>query len=326
MNEQPPIIKIVKKGGHGGHHGGAWKVAYADFVTAMMAFFLVMWILGMSQATRAAIAHYFRDPYGVLKVEYRSKSLNDMPTSAPPPHKVQEDPRHEKRNEKHDEERQKFAKTKEALEQQLDKHPEFKKLENQISIEITKEGLRIELRENPQSPFFQSGSATMKLETNSLLRVIATELKKLPNHVQVEGHTDSVKYPTGDTGYSNWELSSDRANSARRAMVGILRPEQVKEVRGYADTRLKDKEHPNSASNRRVSILMTYQYGDSVPSQEVGTADKLNVIQPKVRQDFRPFPTPNASGHSEEPGQKEKSSSPAPVKKAEHTIEHSDGH
>jgi chemotaxis protein MotB len=251
-----PVIIVKKKKGHGhGHHGGAWKVAYADFVTAMMAFFLVLWIVGQSKAVKAGVAGYFRNP-GVLENERSNGILpgGDEGVSENAPPKLDADTGDGASG--NAEERAMLQKKAEALKALLARTPEFKDLQKQIEIQLTKEGLRIELIESSEALFFDTGSASLKAETVRLLAVIAKELGALKNSVIIEGHTDSRRYSTSGV-YTNWELSADRANAARRAMEeNGLYPRQVSEVRGYADTRLRVPANPLDAQNRRVSIIV----------------------------------------------------------------------
>jgi chemotaxis protein MotB len=250
MKDQPVII--VKKGGHGkhGHHGGAWKVAYADFVTAMMAFFLVMWIVGQSNPMKAGVAGYFRDP-GVFE-RGTGGSAGIMPgapkgITAPTPTPNDTD----------------IAVAKEVLEQAaqrlreaIEQLPDFSKIKDRVEIEVTPEGLRIELIDTANDSFFKVGSAALHEDSKLLLGVIAGELGKIHNRVAVEGHTDGRAFE-GRGGYGNWELSADRANSARRAMTESgLRPDQVDTVRGYADRRPRIADDPLDARNRRISIIV----------------------------------------------------------------------
>ena len=234
----------------GGHHGGAWKVAYADFVTAMMAFFLVMWIVGQSNPMKAGVAGYFRDP-GVFE-RGTGGSAGIMPgapkgITAPTPTPTDTD----------------IAVAKEVLEQAaqrlreaIEQLPDFSKIKDRVDIEVTSEGLRIELIDTANDSFFQVGSAALHDDSKLLLGVIAGELGKIPNRVAVEGHTDGRAFE-GRGGYGNWELSADRANSARRAMTGSgLRPDQVDTVRGYADRRPRIADDPLDARNRRISIVV----------------------------------------------------------------------
>jgi chemotaxis protein MotB len=259
-------IRIVKKkgGGHG-HHGGAWKVAYADFVTAMMAFFMVMWLIGMDAKTRHAIAAYFRDPVGFMQaVRAKSEAVFTINESVPPGGKNTPNmPRAAKDGKtalKKDRqtERKELEEFKKYVETALSNIPELSRLKEHVKIEFVKEGLRIELLEGKEPVFFQTGSATVTSAARQLLRIIAEKVGKLDNRVIVEGHTDAQPYRYGG-GYSNWELSADRANAARRVLEGAgLWKGQVAEVRGYADTRLRNPQDPFHFSNRRVSLLIPY--------------------------------------------------------------------
>lgn len=291
MNEERPVIKIVKKKGHSGHHGGAWKVAYADFVTAMMAFFLVMWILGLNQDTREAIAAYFRDPTGVMKMlrggpsalGVMSSSSDNKPAVLPSLQHIMEGGQMEKKH---------FQEAKQSLEKMISGLPEWKQLRSYIEIKLTPEGLRIELMEGPESLFFETGSAKLKPATGRLLRLMARELRKLDNPVILEGHTDAHPYAGGNLGYSNWELSADRANSARRAIAPALRPNQMSEVRGYADTHPRHS-NPYHFSNRRISILVPYTRQKPPSTKTSAEAIKQPSIRP-TPPDIKPMP---ASGN-----------------------------
>jgi chemotaxis protein MotB len=229
-----PIIIIKKKGGHGGAHGGAWKVAYADFVTAMMALFIVLWLLNSSQKIQEAVGGYFRDPTGTAKL-----TGSEMP-SAEENFVITKDNMEE---------------LKEQLEKTIREVPSFDKLKNNIDMTVTNEGLRIELTESATGTFFDSGSAKISGDGSDLLIALAAELGKLPNTLAMEGHTDSKQYP-GASNYGNWELSSDRANAARRLMTQHgIRQDQV---RGFADQRLRKKDAPLDPSNRRISLIVQY--------------------------------------------------------------------
>ncbi|HUB51469.1 MAG TPA: flagellar motor protein MotB [Terracidiphilus sp.] len=230
-----PIIVIKKHGGHGGHHGGAWKVAYADFVTAMMALFIVLWLMSQSEEVKKAVAGYFQDPKGTASLLGTTMSGNGVAVTT------------------HDEA---LEKLKERLEQEIKAKKELEKLSKQIEITITPEGLRIELLEGKDGTFYESGSARLSANGQELLALLAGELKTLPNDLLIEGHTDATQYST-DANYSNWELSADRANSARRLMQQDgVRSNQVTQVRGYADQLLRVKNNPYDPSNRRISILV----------------------------------------------------------------------
>lgn len=259
-------IRIVKKkgGGHG-HHGGAWKVAYADFVTAMMAFFMVMWLIGMDAKTRHAIAAYFRDPVGFMQaVRAKSEAVFTINESVPPGGKntpnmprAAKDGKTALKKDRQTEHKE-LEEFKKYVETALSNIPELSRLKEHVKIEFVKEGLRIELLEGKEPVFFQTGSATVTPAARQLLRIIAEKVGKLDNRVIVEGHTDAQPYRYGG-GYSNWELSADRANASRRVLEGAgLWKGQVAEVRGYADTRLRNPQDPFHFSNRRVSLLIPY--------------------------------------------------------------------
>jgi chemotaxis protein MotB len=240
-----PVIVVKKKAGHAGHHGGAWKVAYADFVTAMMAFFLVMWLVNQSKPVKAAIGGYFRDP-AAFDASGGRGVLPGGDTVNPP--KLQT-PTAEQ------EERKRLEAAVMHIREGLDKDA-FASLRDQVEFTITPEGLRIDLMDKDDSMFFDSGSASLHGETEHILGVIAHELGSLDHQVDVEGHTDSRGYTATDK-YSNWELSADRANAARRVMERAgLRPSQVTSVRGLADRQLRFPADPLDARNRRVSILV----------------------------------------------------------------------
>lgn len=247
--ETPIIIKKVHKG-HG-HHGGAWKVAYADFVTAMMALFIVLWILGQEEKVIQSVAGYFKDPVGFSeKMRSIIEGKSDLPSIV--------DSAFIKKKLREEEQKQLESMGNEILDQ-LKNTPEFENLADQVKIEIAKEGLRIEMIDSANDIFFEVGTASLKPEAVKLLEKISINLQKLPNKLVIEGHTDSRPYSGEGRGYSNFELSSERANAARRVLVlSGLPTGRFDEVRGYADTRLLDKNDPFSVVNRRISIVIKY--------------------------------------------------------------------
>jgi len=248
-SDQPIIIKKVIQGGHG-HHGGAWKVAYADFVTAMMALFIVLWILGQDDSIKANISHYFNDPIGFAGG--KGPSVIDGKGNKIIAPKILTD------LEQKDIERQRLEKMGENLISNL-KQEDFQDLIDQIDIEVTDEGLRIEIMESNNDAFFEVGTASLKKSALDMLTVIGKQMAKMENKIVVEGHTDSRPFPNGHRGYSNYELSSDRANSARRALIESgLESNQIDEIRGYADNRLRDSSNPFDVVNRRISIIVKY--------------------------------------------------------------------
>ena len=237
MDKTRPIIILKKKGGHGGHHGGAWKVAYADFVTAMMALFIVLWLLSSSKEVQVAVGGYFRDPTGT------SKELgSDMAGSGENFVLTQDN----------------MPKLKEQLHHAMLQMTDFEKLKSHIDMTVTGEGLRIELSESASGIFFDSGSAKLNADGSLMLVTLAQELGKLPNKLSIEGHTDSKPYAPSAT-YGNWELSTDRANSARRIMqANGIKADQITQVRGFADQRLRKADSPLDPANRRISLIVQY--------------------------------------------------------------------
>jgi chemotaxis protein MotB len=237
MDKTRPIIILKKKGGHGGHHGGAWKVAYADFVTAMMALFIVLWLLNSSKEIQVAVGGYFKDPTGTSK-----KVGSNMVGSG----------------ENFILTRDNMPKLKEQLQSSIKQMTDFEKLKSHIEMTVTAEGLRIELSESAKGTFFDSGSAKLNNDGSEMLITLAQELGNLPNKLSIEGHTDSTPYAPSAT-YGNWELSSDRANAARRVMqANGIRADQVTQVRGFADQRLRKPDSPLDPSNRRISLIVQY--------------------------------------------------------------------
>jgi chemotaxis protein MotB len=245
MGKAQPIIVIKKKVGHGGHHGGAWKVAYADFVTAMMSLFIVLWLMNSSEKIKKAVAGYFNDPKGTSTLMGTMMSGTGETVTAAQSTSMEL--------------------LKQRIEQGIAARKDLEKLSKQIEITITPEGLRIELLEDKNGTFYEIGSARLSKTGQELLALLAGELKKLPNALLIEGHTDASPYST-DATYTNWELSADRANSARRLMQQDgVRYDQVTQVRGYADQMLRVKANPFDPSNRRISILVKNDAG-SVPA------------------------------------------------------------
>ena len=253
----PPIIIIKKKGGHGGHHGGAWKVAYADFVTAMMALFIVLWLTNTSKPIQVAISGYFKDPSGTGK---QTGSSLDGSKDSGSSLAVSKDTGNSLAGsgENFQLTKDNMGKLKAQLQRSIRSITDLDKLKKNIEMTVTQEGLRIELLESAGGTFFDSGSATLNQSGRVLITLLAVELQKVPNHVSVEGHTDAKPY-SGKSSYSNWELSADRANAARRLMQQAgLRGDQVSQVRGFADQRLRTSKDPLDPSNRRVSIIVQY--------------------------------------------------------------------
>ena len=269
---QPIIVKKIKKGGHG-HHGGAWKIAYADFVTAMMAFFLLMWLLGSTtEGDKKGIADYFNSPLKVAmfggsgsgdsssiikgggadlsrsggqikqgEVEARKRTLN-----------LQALKTEQKRAEL-----AKLQAIKEKVEEVLASNPKLAAMKSQIRLDMTADGLRIQIVDELNRAMFDSGSAVVQPYMRDLLREIGSVLAEVPNRLTLEGHTDAQRFAAGDRGYGNWELSSDRANASRRELVmGGLPDEHVLRVQGLASSQPFEPNDPASPANRRISIFV----------------------------------------------------------------------
>lgn len=239
-----PIIVVKKKGGHGGHHGGAWKVAYADFVTAMMAFFLVMWLVNQSDQIKAAVAGYFNDP--AASGQMKGKGILQG-SSAP---KIPE-PQSEKQRELN-----LLRAAAQNIKTLMEQNADLDNLRNQVEMTITSRGLKIQLIDKDEKmAFFELGSARLNPEAEKIIGIIGHELAKLPNNIVIEGHTDSRQYSTQH--YTNWELSAERANAARYTLMknGVTR-EQVFGIEGYGDRFPKIVDDPMDERNRRVAILV----------------------------------------------------------------------
>lgn len=254
-SELPPVIvvrKVIKKG-HGGHHGGSWKVAYADFMTSMLALFIVLWVIGQNEKVRQAVAEYFQNPdLSPKEISLRMEAAEQALKQREMMEKVQVSPSKEA-----DQRRKAMESLKGKLFKALKGLHTTSGAQKQVTIDTTDEGLRISLVDSPRTPFFDIGGAEPKEHTRKVLAAIGRELKQLPNPLILEGHTDSRQYSSGV--YTNWELSSDRANSTRRQLLGAgVKARQVVEVRGYADTYLKHLGDPYDARNRRVSIIVKY--------------------------------------------------------------------
>jgi chemotaxis protein MotB len=272
-SDKRPIIIVRKKAhAHGGHHGGAWKVAYADFVTAMMAFFMVMWILGMDETVKNSIEGYFSNPIGFKKGYSSGKSPLSSGNS---PGTVKTTPLRLV-NRQQEEEEMKAAG--DGIRTKL-VEAGLKQIGDRVEIVRTSEGLRIELAEGANGhEFFDVASASMTSSMKRTLEIVAQELAPLRNPIIIEGHTDAAQYAGL---YSNWELSADRANAARRILEGAgLNSARVVEVRGMADRELRNPANPLDPSNRRITILLpftTAPTGDSVTV--AGTPPRLPMVR-----------------------------------------------
>ncbi len=269
-HQTPVRIVIKKKRGHGGHHGGAWKVAYADFVTAMMALFIVLWIVGQSASVKQAISAYFKDP-GVFESGRGGNILHGSQGAAPNP------------TSNISAEIEKLKTEAKKLEEAIKTNADLEKFKDKIEITVTKEGLRIELLENSAGLFFDVGSSKPKPDTVKLLKLVGKEIGQLNNKVMIEGYTDARPYVNPD--YTNWELSSDRANMARRILEqnGVGK-DQITQVRGFADRNLKHPDKPLDFANRRVSILVAADIKEkaSVQPAPPAAAPQKESVKPEA--------------------------------------------
>ena len=301
---QPIIIKRVKKGGHG-HHGGAWKIAYADFVTAMMAFFLLMWLLGSTtEGDKKGIADFFNTPLKVALLNSGSGSGDsssiikggggDLSRSSGQVKNGDVEAQRRTINlqalkaEQKRAEAARLAELKDRVEDLLAANPKLAAMQSQIRLDMTRDGLRIQIVDENNRPMFDSGSAVVKPAMRDLLRVIGEVLAEVPNRITLEGHTDATPFSGGERGYSNWELSSDRANASRRELLqGGLPEDRTLRVQGLAASNLFEPEEPLSPANRRISIIVMNREAEdrlfsTDPETEPPPADKQPSISPLV--------------------------------------------
>lgn len=292
---RPIIVKRIKKVA-GGHHGGAWKIAYADFVTAMMAFFLLMWLLGSTaKGNLQGIAEYFQNPLkvamaggdgsgdssSVIKGGGKDLSLRDGQTKKGEIEAVKKTynlQAAEAALAKIDAERLKGLKSK--IEAAIELNPTLKQFKNQLLLDITSEGLRIQMVDEKNRPMFASAKAELQPYTREILREIGLALNEVPNKISLSGHTDAAPYGSGEKGYSNWELSADRANASRRELIyGGMDETKVLRIVGLSSQVLFDKEDPLNPINRRISIIVMNKKAELSASQDGGEVDSGKSIE-----------------------------------------------
>jgi len=266
------VVKRITKGG-GAAHGGAWKIAYADFVTAMMAFFLLMWLLGSTtNGDLQGIADYFRTPLKVALAGGSGSGDSSSVIKGGGKDLTRSDGQVQKTNQPQDRrtinlqaakaelerlENGRLVELKARIDGVIEANAALRTYRRQIVVEITLEGLRVQIIDEQNRPMFDSGSAELKPYTREILRELGRMMNDVPNRISLSGHTDGNPYADGDRGYSNWELSADRANAARRVMIDQgLHTGQLRAVRGFADTELRIKDDPLDPRNRRVSIVV----------------------------------------------------------------------
>ena len=269
---QPIIIKRIKKSGHG-YHGGAWKIAYADFVTAMMAFFLLMWLLGSTtDGDKKGIADYFQSPLKVAMLGGSGSGDSshlirgggqDLTRTTGQVKRGDIEAKRDTVNlqalsqEQVRAEIARLEDLKKKVEKMIAESPKLAPMAAQLQLDMTRDGLRIQIADEHNRPMFASGSAVVQPYMRELLREIGTVLGSVPNHLTLEGHTDAQPFSAGERGYSNWELSADRANASRRELLaGGMAEARVLRVQGLASSTLFDSANPNSPANRRISIIV----------------------------------------------------------------------
>jgi chemotaxis protein MotB len=271
LAQRPIVIKRVKKVA-GGHHGGAWKIAYADFVTAMMAFFLLMWLLGSTSKNQLeGISEYFKTPLKVAfmggsSVGDRNSVIKGGGTDLTSQQKgqvkkgdiIKDDPTNKSiRIIKEKAELERLEVLKKKIEDAIEANPQLRKFTDQLLLDITSEGLRIQIVDEQNRPMFALGKAELQPYTKAILREIGLMLNDVSNKISLSGHTDAKPFPFGDKGYSNWELSADRANASRRELiVGGMDPNKMLQVVGLSSAVLYDKADPLNPINRRISIVV----------------------------------------------------------------------
>ncbi len=316
--ESPPIIiKKIKKGGHG-HHGGAWKVAFADFVTAMMAFFMLMWLLGStSQEQKSAIADYINDPTasngpggaGKNPIFDGGSGINEGKGPTPTPRNdlgeadmpsAESEPMSDYHPAMDDAEQMALEAEKRRLESMLEElkaaveAQALKPFKDQLLLDITSEGLRIQIVDKENRPMFAQGSPVLESYTRDILHAIVAVIKSQPNHISISGHTDKTPYSTHN-GYSNWELSADRANAARRELVvGGLEEDKIARVVGLSSSVLFDKQNPFSPINRRISIIVMTKAAEQTVSSGEG-ASQIDAPAGEIPDAGLPPPADKAS-------------------------------
>ena len=298
-SQRPIIVKRIKKAAHG-HHGGAWKIAYADFVTAMMAFFLLMWLLGSTaKGDLAGISEYFKTPLKVAMsggsgsgdsssvIKGGGKDLTRKEGQVQKTDAPQEKKTINLQAAKAEFERQekiKLQSLKEKLEKAIETNPLLNQFKKQILIDITAEGLRIQIVDEKNRPMFDLGGAHMKNYTTQILHEIGKMLNEVPNKISLSGHTDATPYSSGEKGYSNWELSADRANSSRRELIsGGMSEGKIIRVVGLASAVMLDNNDPYNPINRRISLIVLNKETEDAITRggkplEVSTQDQAATV------------------------------------------------
>jgi chemotaxis protein MotB len=312
--KQPIVVKKIKKGG-GAHHGGAWKVAYADFVTAMMAFFLLMWLLGSTGAEdRQSISDFFQNPSAVQGPGGASTSMIKLGGALEVP-RGEGEPMRKPTPEELAQDMQEAAKLDELmqkLKKQIENTPALAEFKDQLLLDITSEGLRIQIVDKKGRPMFALGSAVLKPYAAEILHELARTISEVPNHISISGHTDATVFSGERPNYSNWELSADRANAARRALRGGgMRAEKFGRVVGLASSVPFNKEEPYAPVNRRISIVVLNRATEKAIGL-IGDENKTPAAAPvEAAPAIEPTPEQPVSAPVEKPAPVKEESAPA---------------
>ena len=326
--DRPIIIKKIKKVQAHGHHGGAWKIAYADFVTAMMAFFLLMWLLAVAdKETKRGLSDYFNNPpvrLSLMGGEGVGEQTRPLPGGGTELQKSEGEAKRgtpEQIKAISEQEAKEFAKKKELAELEelkdqiaaaIDSIPSLKPYKGQLLLDLTSEGLRIQIVDQESRPMFDQGKARLKPYAAEILEEISALINETGKRISISGHTDSTPFVGGEGGYSNWELSNDRANAARRELVaGGLQPERVMRVVGLASTVLLDKENPGNPQNRRIAIVVMNK--DTEESIEQGEGDQAEADQTEADQTEADQPAADPGSAEEASGEAAPSSDADPA-------------
>ncbi|CAI0745309.1 Chemotaxis protein MotB [Serratia proteamaculans] len=300
MKQNHPVILVRKRKSHqASHHGGSWKIAYADFMTAMMAFFLVMWLLAIASPQELTqIAEYFRTPLKVALTNGDKSSSESSPIPGGGDDPTQQDglvKRQIDTLEKRDEELR-LNKLREKLDELIESDPRLKALRPHLLINMMDEGLRIQIIDSQNRPMFKTGSAQVESYMRDILRAIAPILNDLPNKISLSGHTDDIPYASGERGYSNWELSADRANASRRELIaGGLSEGKVLRVVGMAATMSLKQHGADDAINRRITVLVLNKQTQQGIEHENGESNAMDVVQPVELKSLAPTATAPAT-------------------------------
>ncbi len=306
MANQPIIIKKIKKGGAHGHHGGAWKLAYADFVTAMMAFFLLMWLLGSTtKEQKQGIADYFQDPYkssltggegvgdrtsiiqgggsDLTSQESGQVDRGQAPKAEEVPPVLHELNDSDLKKQAEAMEKLQLEELKEKITKTLDENKELNEFKEQIKLEITPEGLRVVIIDSQNRPMFNLASAAAAPYIKLILKNLGPMINSLPNKISINGHTDALPFPTNQSGYTNWELSSDRANTARRELIkGGLAEDKILRVVGLASSVPFNTSNPSDPMNRRISIVVMNKKTETEVLEGAGNDTHATPTEPSI--------------------------------------------